>query len=273
MSGERFSRLYVQPESRAQDSSRARYRIGTLFGEQIFSRQAEQLAAYITRELGVPIPGGGRHSADWQKFVRECGTPELLDTVTVVYRYLFWHLGDQIANWWRDVVKQIFAEEHLAYEIDDAGGIHPSVDGEFQRNLTTAVAGLKSPRHQDIRKQLDEVAKYLSADAPNYKHAWRAMLSALEGVFALMFPYAQITGDEIDRRLLPVVQRAYEGDVTAQQAAQRLLNGLKEWVEASRHYRHVPGAKELDQPPADIAILAISEGASLLRWLAGLDEG
>jgi len=272
MPGERFSRLYVQPGDRAQDSPRARYRIGTLFGEQILSRQAEQLAAYITRELGVPIPGGGRHSADWHKFVRECRTPELLDTITVVYRYLFWHLGDHIANWWRDVIKQIFVEEHLAYEIDDAGGLHPSVDGEFQRNLTTAVAGLTSPRHHEIRKQLDDVAKYLTAEAPNYKQAWRAMLSAVEAAFALMLPYAQTSADEIERRLRPLVQRAYGDDATAQQAAERMLNALKEWIEASRMYRHVPGAKELDVPPADIAILAISHGAALLRWLAGLDE-
>src|SRR5262245_46661430 len=273
MAGERFSRLYVQPESPAQDSPRARYRIGTLFGEQIFTQQAEQLAAYITRELGVPIPGGGRYSADWQQFVRECRTPELLDTVTVVHRYLFWHLGDQIASWWRDVVKQIFAEEHLAYEIDDAGGIHPRVDGEFQRNLTAAVAGLTSPRHHEVRRQLDEVAKHLTAAPPSYKHAWRAMHLALERVFGLMFPYARLTGDEIERRLVPLVQRAYDGDAVAQQAAQRMLNALKEWVEASQLYRHMPGAKDLAQPPADLAILAISQGAALLRWLVGLDEG
>jgi hypothetical protein len=272
MSGERFSRLYLHPGSPAQDSSRARYRIGTLFGEPVLGREAEQLAAYLSRELGVPIPGGGRHLANWHAFVRECRISDLLDTITVVYRYLFWHLGDQIANWWRDVVKQIFIEENLAYEIDDAGGIHPSVDREFQRNLTTAIAGLQPERYQNIRELVEKVAKHLNADKPNYKLAWRGMLSALEGVFGLMFPYVQMSPDEIERNLRPFVQRAYEGDATAQQAAQAMLTGLKEWVEASHHYRHVPGGDPLDQPPADLAVLAISQGACLLRWLAGLAE-
>jgi hypothetical protein len=88
-----------------------------------------------------------------------------------------------------------------------------------------------------------------------------------------MFPYARLSVDEIDRRLRPLVRRVYEGDAAAQGAAQRMLLGFQEWVEASDVYRHQPGAAEHAEPPADIAILAISQGASLLRWLAGLDEG
>jgi len=101
--------------------------------------------------------------------------------------------------------------------------------------------------------------------------AWRATFSAVEGLFGLMFPYVRLTV-EIERCLRPIVERAYEGDATAQKAAQRMLAGFREWVEASHNYRHQPGAEERAQPPADVTILAISQGASLLRWLAGLDE-
>jgi hypothetical protein len=72
--------------------------------------------------------------------------------------------------------------------------------------------------------------------------------------------------------LSPVLERAYEGDATGQRAAQKMLAGFKAWVDASHDYRHQPGETEPAQPPADVAILAISHGASLLRWLAGLDE-
>ena len=272
MPGERFSRLYVHPGDPAQDSSRARHRVGALFGETVFTNCAEQLAAYLGRELGVPVPGDGRHASNWHQLVRECHTADFLDTVTVVHRYLFWHVGDEIASWWRDVVRQIFAEENLAYEIDDAGGVHPKVDREFQRNLATAVAGLQSQRHQNVRELVEGASRYLGADPPNYKQAWRAMLSAVEKLFELMFPHVRLSADEIERRLRPVVERAYEDDATAQRAARRMLTGLKEWVEASYDYRHQPGAAEPPLPPADVAILAISSGASLLRWLAGLDE-
>ncbi len=272
MPGERFSGLYARPEEPAPDSGRARHRVGALFGETVFNNQTERLAVYLGRELGVPVPGDGRYSSHWHQFIRECRTPDFLDTVTLVYRYLYWHVGDGIANWWRDVVRQIFAEENLAYEIDDVGGVHPAVDREFQRNRASAVAALQTQRYQNVRDLLESASNNLGADPPNYKQAWRATFSAVEALFGLMFPYVRLTADEIERCLRPVVQRAYEGDVTAQKAAQRMLAGFREWIEASHNYIHQPGAAEPAQPPADVAILAISYGASLLRWLAGLDE-
>ena len=51
-----------------------------------------------------------------------------------------------------------------------------------------------------------------------------------------------------------------------------MLTGFKQWVEASHAYRRETGVEDALPPSADIAILAISHGASLLRWLAGLDE-
>ncbi len=272
MLGERFSRLYVRPRDLAQDSGRARHRVAALFRETIFNDHAERLAAYIGREVGVPVLGDGRSSSHWNQFIRECRTPDFLDTITVVYRYLFWHVGEEIAHWWRDVVRQIFAEENLSYEIDDVGGVHPAIDQEFQRNMVSTVAALQSQRYQNISQLIETASIHLSADPPNYKQAWRATLSAVEGLFGLMFPYVRLTPDEIERRLLPVVQSAYEGDATGQRAARVMLTSFKEWVEASHIYRHQPGAAETPQPPADVAILAISYGASLVRWLAGLDE-
>jgi len=272
MPGERFSLLYVRPGDPTPDSSRARHRIGALFRETALHNQTEQLARYVGQELGVPVPGEGRHSSDWQQCIRECRTAEFLDIVTLVYRYLFYHANAETANQWRDVVKRIFAEENLAYEIDDVGGVHPAIDREFQRNDASAIAGLQSDRYRDVRELLENVSNYLSGDPRNYMQAWRAMFSTVEAMFALMFPSARLTAEDIERHLRPVVQRAYEGDAAALRAAQRMLAGFRDWVEASHVYRHQPGAAESGQPPGDVAILAISFGASLLRWLAGLDE-
>ena len=152
MPGEQFSGLYVALGDPVPDSDRARHRVGALLGETVFADHGERLAAQLGRELGVPVPGDGRYSSHWHSFLRECRTADFLDIVTVIYRYLFWHVGDATANWWRDVVRQIFAEENLAYQIDDVGGVHPRVDREFQRNLSirsrrTAIAPLsKRPR-------------------------------------------------------------------------------------------------------------------------------
>jgi hypothetical protein len=272
MPGERFSALYVRPGDPTPDSSRARHRVGALFRETVFNKHTEQLARHLDRELGVPVPGGGRRSSDWLQFIRECRTPEFLDVVTLVYRYLFYHADADTANQWRDAVKNVFAEENLAYEVDEVGGVHPAIDREFQRNSISAVAGLQSDRHQNVRELLEHALNHLSGDPPNYLQAWRAMFSAVDAQFAIMFPYVRLTAEDVERRLRPVVQRAYEGDAAAHGAAQSMLAGFRDWVEASHLYRHQPGAAEPAQPPADVAILAISFGASLLRWLAGLDE-
>ena len=272
MPGERFSELYLRQGDLAQDSGRARHRVGALFGESVLSTHAKPLADHLARQLGVPVPGGGRHLSDWQQLLRECRTADFLDTVTFVYRYLFWHASEGVANWWRDVVRQIFAEEHLAYEIDAAGGVHPRVDREFQGNIASALAGLQAQHYHNVRKLYESAVRNLDSAPPNYKQALRAMLSAVEGLFGLMFPYVQLTGDEAERCLSPVVARAYGSDPTAQRAAQKMLASFKAWVDASYEYRHQPGAGEPAQPPADVAILTISCGASLLRWLAGLYE-
>jgi hypothetical protein len=273
MPGERFSELYLRQGDLAQDSGRARHRVGALFGETVLNTHAKPLADHLGRQLGVRVPGDGRHLSDWQQFIRECRTADFLDTVTVVYRYLFWHTSEEIANWWRDIVRKIFAEEYLAYEIDAAGGVHPRVDREFQSNIASALAGLQAQHYQNVRKLFESAVRNLDSAPPNYKQAVRAMLAAMEALFGLMFPYVQLTGDEIERCLSPVVERAYGSDAIAHRAAQKMLAGFKAWVDASCEYRYQPGAGEPAQPPADVAILTISSGASLLRWLAGLYEG
>ena len=271
MPGEQFSRSHVHPGAPGQDSTRARYRVGALFGETGINSQVGQLASYLARELGVPVPGDGRRASNWHAFIRECPTSEFLDTITVVYRYLFWHAGEESANRWRDDVRRVFAEEHLAYEIDDVGGVHPRVDREFQENLTSAVAGLQSENHRGVRELVESASKYLHATPPNHRQALRLMLSAAETLFGQMFPHVRLSAEEIERRLWPVVQQAYDGDEPAQRAAAEMLSALKAWVEASHEYSRRPGDVDPVDPPADIAILAISQGASFLRWLAGVN--
>jgi hypothetical protein len=274
MLGERFSVFYLRPSDPALDSGRARHRVGALFRESVFNTHLEPLAAHLVRNLGVSPPGDGKHPSHWHQFMRECRTPDFLDAVTLIYRYLFWHVSDGTANWWRDVVRQIFAEEHLAYQIDDVGGVHPSVDQEFLKNTTSTVAGLQSERYQNVREFVENAVNNLSANPPNYKQACRAIFSAVEALFGLMFSHARLAADEIERRLQPLMHRVYEGDPLAQNAAQSMLVSFQAWVKASRNYCHQPGAGDsTPPPPADIAILSISNGTSFLRWLAGLDRG
>ena len=112
----------------------------------------------------------------------------------------------------------------------------------------------------------------LISNPPNYKEAWRATFASVEGLFRLIVDAPRLTAEYIRQRLQPIVRRTYEADATALRAALKLLESFAGWVEASHNYRHEPGAEEPAQPPADVAIVAISAGASFLRWLVGLDE-
>ena len=272
MPGERFSLLYARPGELCPDSARARHRIGMLFRETVVSGHIEPMAAYLNRTLGVALPGDGKHPSCWHQFIRECRIADFLDAITVVYRFCFWHVGDDTATWWREVVRKIFAEEHLAYEIDDAGGVHHRVDREFQRNIASPVEGLQSERYQAIREMLERASGHLKAEPPNYRQAWRATWSAVEALFQLMFPSAQLTAGEIENRLRPLVTQIYESDAPSQRAAFGILTGFAQWIDAAASFRHQPGNPQYSQPAVDVAILSISCATALLRWLAGIDE-
>ena len=44
-------------------------------------------------------------------------------------------------------VRQIFAEESVRYIVDDLGGVHLSVDEQFETTRAVAVRGMGSPRY------------------------------------------------------------------------------------------------------------------------------
>ncbi len=71
---------------------------------------------------------------------------------------------------------------------------------------------------------------------------------------------------------MPLVQKLYGADAVALRAANKQVASFKDWVDASHNYRHEQGSEEPVQPPIDLAILAISNGTSFLRWLIAIDQ-
>ena len=128
MPGERFSGLYLQPGDPTQDSGRARHRVGALFRETVFNNHTGPLAVFVGRELGVAVTGDGRYSSHWHQFIRECSSRDFFDAVTLVYRYLFWHVSDGTANWWRDTV-QYSSEIFPVCQETHARGVRWTIEG------------------------------------------------------------------------------------------------------------------------------------------------
>lgn len=269
----RYSQLYIDRGPRTSDSIRARRRIGALVSAFPQTVSSTQMAAQFAISVGIRINGDGRTWYSWDDTIQQCDARDLLDMITEIFGYLRRTGNPTRAQNWLENVRQIFVEENLAYAIDDAGIVHPAVDAEFQLNRTSALAALNNQRYGNVRDAFDRVSPELLAQPPNLKEAWRAVFAAVEGMFRLMFPEAQrLTAREIEVRLGPTIQTQYAADPIAQGTAAHLAEGFKKWVNASHNYRHEHGVEEPAQPPLEITILAISEGAALLRWLADIDQ-
>jgi hypothetical protein len=111
----------------------------------------------------------------------------------------------------------------------------------------------------------------LAQAPPDGKGGIRGVFSAAESIFRLILPKApRLGGAELDG-LTPLLERLYAQEETARRSAAKMLNGLKDWVDAAHFYRHEEGAEEVAQPPLRLAVYIVSTGASHLRRLAEVD--
>jgi hypothetical protein len=275
----RYSQLYIEQTNKLPDSPRARLRLAKLL-ERITDREyaITAMSDFLEEKLGATV--GASYASHWERVFGRFSVRDLLDSITLIDEALRKQVhphaearGAAAARRWKDDVKRIFAEEGLAYEIDERCVVHPAVDQEFQKNRNATVAGLQDPRYANSLTSFERVSAELSSEPPNGKEAWRAVFAAVEGLFRLMFPKApQLHAATIDAHLVAFVQRIYSGDAVALRAAKLQAASFKDWVDASHNYRHEQGSVEPAQPPADLAVLAISNGAAFLRWLIALDQ-
>jgi hypothetical protein len=114
-------------------------------------------------------------------------------------------------------------------------------------------------RHvRDLRNS--SAAWHQSAQLPVW---WRATLSAMEVVFALMS--AGALHQRAIRPFEALVERTYQATRPHRRRCACRPACRSGW--RRRSFRHYPGAPDCSQPPPDVAVLSISCGASLVRWL------
>jgi hypothetical protein len=70
----------------------------------------------------------------------------------------------------------------------------------------------------------------------------------------------------------PRVQKLYAADPVATMAGARLAQSFADWVDAAHPYRHGQKSEEPVEPPEELAVLLVSQGASFVRWLVDLDQ-
>jgi hypothetical protein len=267
----RYSQLYIDQTNPLPDSARARRRLGKLMERTTNDETTPELRNFMERELGVAVKA--RYPFEWVTFCEKCEIRDFLDCLSLANTFFVKKGQSAGARIWQQEARRIFLEERLAYEIDEGCVVHPAVDQEFQRNRRATVAGLQQARYSNSLAAFERVSDELATQPPNGKEAWRSIFGAIEGLFRLMFPSApQLNAGAIETHLTALIQRIHAGDAVALRAANKQTASFKDWVDSSHNYRHEQGSEEQAQPPVDLAILAISNGTSFLRWLISLDQ-
>lgn len=265
--GEQFRHVYLERGKPTQDSGRMRIRLYALL--RPFALPVTTAGVVIARRIEAEV-GVAVSSRDLDEFFRDADITDLLSAITAIYAGLDRYDRQQ----WLADVRRTFQEENLGYRIDDAGGVHPFEDEEFERNRVSAIEALADPRYATVLGFFESAHQALEDDPPHTRRAIRDVFEAVETLFKLFVDGTptQLNKANIQAELSPKVAALADGNDDLQRSASKMVRSLTEWVEATHFYRHGPGEKEPTPPPMDYAILMVSAGGSYLRWLARLDS-
>ncbi|MBY5698489.1 hypothetical protein [Rhizobium leguminosarum] len=272
--GQRFSQIYARHSDLLPDSPRMRNRVALAIAGVGDSDRLQAFGKRIEREQGILV-GRTAYRHDWPPLFKAMALRDVLDAITTVYggieHYNSGIQAEQRAQF-LETCRRIFLEEQVRYRIDKKGGVHFTVDQQFELLRVTTLSGLGAVRFNGVRSLYDEAFSALDRVPPDGKGALRSAFFATESLFRLIFPSAhQLSSSEVQKHLEPFVNKIYANQKPAINLAQKLVASLKDWIDGAHFYRHEPGAEEPAQPPLELAIYMVSEAGGHLRWLAKLD--
>lgn len=276
--GQLFSRKYLKPENLLQDDKKFRIRLGSFVSNNI-SADHTPLRNYIKVEGGFTVHYGVS-GPDYERFFSELNISDALDSITLVWQFLQSKRGssyrsypyEQQAEIWRVFVERVFREEHLGYRVDEKCLVHYFVDEEFEHTRKSVISSLTAPRYGAVKEAFDKAHSYLDMQPQDTKASVRSAFEAVEILVKLMIPEAQnLNKGMIEKRLKPLVL-VHASTPTDRQMQEKLLDSLGFFVDSIHLYRHGQGVDDPIAPPIDIAIYVLSSIASVLRWMAAIDN-
>lgn len=270
-----FSHLYTKKGKPERDSERARRRLYAFF-QQIPDYHHKDIAAVLNRRCGIDVVVGGYMGTfyDFRRLFAEASIYDLLDSITWIIRVIEKPGGDQVTERWMAGVRSVFKEDNLSYRLDDKGGVHFSVDEEFERDRVSTLRAIQAPRYGSVAADFERAHKALDEVNPDLKGAVKSVFEATETLFRLVdgTPTPPRLGkDQLGSNLTPIVEARYAGDAPALDTAKHAVASFQEWVIAAHVYRHGQPVETPHQPPLELAVLLLSQGAGFLRWLAEID--
>jgi hypothetical protein len=234
--GSRFSLLYRPRGDRSSVmSERVRRRLlGVLFGRLIGHEERSSFAQEIERRVGIEVPNNNLEFI-FLKSARD----DFLDVLTVAYDD-FLQRDSRYAERWLTTVRLVFEEEHVAYRIDNKGGVHPFVDSAFEGQRIAAIEVLAGVRYSATLAKFEEAHEALRAR--NRVLAIRHIFEAIENLFRLLPGRGStLSGNSLREKLRPLIAKLYDAYPAAQRAANNLMESLAEWVNGAHNFRHAQG--------------------------------
>lgn len=264
--GKPYSQVYVERGKTVEDSHRFRQRLRGYLSALPQSHRVI-IARAIARETGAETYFGNVAS-----HMTECSLADLLDNITHItgaLRIIRDESSPSFVSWLR-FVDRALKEENVGYVVDNAGGIHPAHDEEFDVARRSTIAALGMPRYATARQFFEQGVADLKPPQDT-RDAVRRTFEAVENVAKLMAPsISRLGASEVEKVLKPLATASLLG--TERDATNLMLSSMANWVNGCQQYRHAPGTPEPDPPSLELAIWMVSTGASHLRWLVGIDQ-
>ena len=232
------------------------------------------LGHFMESQFGIEVPhyeGMGGRVFKFEDHFLQAHIDDVLESITAIARYLAGGPGRSSASdHWVNTVRQVFAEEHMAYRIDDDGVVHPLVDQAFEAARVSVIGALGGETFNAARAHFENAIAALEEDPPDTRGAVRDCFDAAENLFKLLTGNGQdLTQSNVTATLKPIVDRLHGGLAKATQShAGRMLSSFADWANAGHPYRHAQGDTEIQAPTVALAVLYLSTGAGFIRWLA-----
>lgn len=272
--GELFSKIYIERGKPQRDSIRFRRRLAYYVHEHL-EQSGKLIASMLRQELGAIVSNTFFGPTSIHTFFVDAELPDILNAITLLWRVLTKSGYNTRAEGWLRFVQRVIAEENLGYRVDEKAGVHYFVDEEFERNRTATIQCLANPKYAAVASEFESAYQKLDEDPADTKGAIRAVFEGLETFAKLMVDktkIARLNEAAVEKHLKPIAQRAYSGDPVALNAANQLLSGLSDWVNAAHQYRHGQKTQEPTVAPLGLAVAMVSSGATYIRWLVELDQ-
>jgi hypothetical protein len=266
--GQKFSQVYLDRSVPNEDGIEWRIRLGAFIQEDSskdsFLNYTLMVGAGVIIESRSYIDG---KTYRFDKLINEVKIAKLLDICTIIYRN-YNIISEQDAKIWVIHFNTCCREENIPYFMDEEGGVHPAVDAEFQHNLASTIRGLDAPRYRTALTAFSGIQPAL--DREETRLAIIQVFITAESIVKMMTGANGLDASIIKRQLTNRIKVNWaEG---AAKAANQMVAGFVNWVNAAHTYRHAPGEPDAAEPPLDLAILMISVGASYIRWLIDQDQ-